>query len=320
MFSNQPKYRPLSGVRVLSLCLNLPGPAALMRCKRMGARCVKLEPPASAAAVQAGTTNSSSDPMALYSPAAFAELHEGVRRVQANLKTEAGLKTLHRELEKAHVLLTSFRPSALQKLGLSWKTLHARYPSLSQVAIVGAAGARAEEPGHDLTYLAEHDLIAGVELPLSLYADMAGSLLATEAVLQAALQRQHQILRTGDALSVRGLYREVDLAGAAQYLALPRRWGLTQANGDVGGAHAGYQVYPCRDGRVALAALEPHFAMALCRAANIPHDPSLGSIVDRMRLPSTREAIARWLQQKTCAQLQQLAAAQDLPLHTLGNT
>ncbi|RZL91858.1 MAG: CoA transferase, partial [Variovorax sp.] len=36
----------LSGVRVLSLALNLPGPAALMRCRQMGATCIKLEPPA----------------------------------------------------------------------------------------------------------------------------------------------------------------------------------------------------------------------------------------------------------------------------------
>jgi crotonobetainyl-CoA:carnitine CoA-transferase CaiB-like acyl-CoA transferase len=38
-------YAPLHGIRILSLALNLPGPAALMRCRRMGATCTKLEPP-----------------------------------------------------------------------------------------------------------------------------------------------------------------------------------------------------------------------------------------------------------------------------------
>ena len=52
----------LKGVRVLSLALNLPGPAALMRCQRMGASCVKLEPPAPAGA----PAGSSGDPMAWY--------------------------------------------------------------------------------------------------------------------------------------------------------------------------------------------------------------------------------------------------------------
>ena len=49
-------------------------------------------------------------------------------------------------------------------------------------------------------------------------------------------------------------------ACTAAYLALPRQWGLTQRTGSVGGAHAGYSVYPCKDGRVSVAALEPHFA------------------------------------------------------------
>ena len=42
--TNDP-HAPLAGVRVMSLALNLPGPAALMRCRQMGATCTKLEPP-----------------------------------------------------------------------------------------------------------------------------------------------------------------------------------------------------------------------------------------------------------------------------------
>ena len=43
--TTSPPLRPLKGVRILSLALNLPGPAALMRCWQMGATCIKLEPP-----------------------------------------------------------------------------------------------------------------------------------------------------------------------------------------------------------------------------------------------------------------------------------
>src|SRR4030095_14477348 len=110
------------------------------------------------------------------------------------------------------------------------------YPSLSQVAIVGAPGARAEEPGHDLTYLADNDLVPGLELPATLYADMSGSLMASEAVLQAALRKHERYAGGGDP-HPQGLYLEVPLSDAAAYLALPRRWGLTQATGSVGGAH-----------------------------------------------------------------------------------
>ena len=288
----------LHGTRILSLALNLPGPAALMRCRRMGATCVKLEPPAG-------------DPMGRYNAATYAELHEGVSVLQADLKSTAGQKMLHSELAKAHVLLTSFRPSALEKLGIGWKELHSRYPALSQVAIVGAPGSRAEEPGHDLTYLADNGLVPGLELPATLYADMGGSLMASEGVLRAALQQSERYAGTGEP-HPQGQYIEIALSEAAAYLGLPRRWGLTQPGGAVGGAHAGYRIYPCRDGRVALAALEPHFAAALCLAAG-----AAASDLRAMFAPATHEAIASFLLSQTREQLEELGAARDIPLHTM---
>ncbi|MBO9514474.1 MAG: CoA transferase [Variovorax sp.] len=281
-------FAPLAGLRVLSLALNLPGPAALMRCRAMGAACTKLEPPAG-------------DPMGHYNRAAYAALHEGVAIEVADLKTEDGRRHLDRLLESTDVLLTSFRPSALAKLGLDWRVLHARHPGLSQVAIVGAPGVRAEEPGHDLTYLAESGLVTGTELPPTLYADMGGALLASEAVLQAALRPDRS----------RGVYLEVALNAAADWLALPRTWGLTAPGGAVGGAHAGYRVYRCADGRVAVAALEPHFAARLCEAA--------GAASKDMASAETHEAIARWIAQRTRAELETLARERDVPLLTLAD-
>lgn len=299
--------RALRGVRVLSLALNLPGPAALMRLRAMGATCTKLEPPAPATA-KPGT---SGDPMGQYNPAAYAALHTGVKTLTADLKTDAGQKRLHTELARTQVLLTSFRPSALAKLGLGWKALHMRYPSLSVVAILGAPGARAEEPGHDLTYLAEAGLVPGLDLPATLFADMAGSLMACEAVLQAALHQSERYSGSGDP-HPRGVYLEVALSEAARYLALPRTWGLTQPTGAVGGAHAGYRVYPCKDGRVSVAALEPHFAASLCQAAGVA-----ASDLRAMFAPATHEAIAAFFRAQTREQLDRLAVAQDIPLHTL---
>ena len=298
--------KALTGTRILSLSLNLPGPAALMRCRDMGASCVKLEPPAG-------------DPMGTYCAPAFERLHLGVRRVEADLKSAAGQTRLHRELARADILLTSFRPSALHKLGLSWKTLHPLYPALTQIAIVGAPGARAEEPGHDLTYLAENDLVAGMDLPPSLYADMGGSLLVCEAALQAVAQRQRQLIKGVAPAAIKGRYVEIALCDAARYLALPRAWGLTQAGADVGGGHAGYRIYACKDGRVAVAALEPHFAAALCLAAGIPLPATATSVVALMRSASTHEAMDQWFLGKSCQQLDRLASNHDIPLHTLKN-
>jgi alpha-methylacyl-CoA racemase len=290
---------PLKGVRVLSLALNLPGPAALMRCKHMGAACVKLAPPAPAGA----PLDVSGDPMSWYNRQAYSALHQGIRLAVADLKTEKGQKALHRELAKTDVLLTSFRPSALKKLGLDWKVLHKLYPTLSLIAIVGAPGERVEEPGHDLTYLAENDLVNGLELPPTLYADMGGSLMTSEAVLKAVLAQKQQ---------GKGHYQEVALSSAAAYLALPRTWGLTQPGAAVGGGHAGYRVYACKDGRVAVAALEPHFAKSLCAAAGVA-DASISSMMS----PKTQAQIANFLLSKTRKALDKLSVEQDIPLFTL---
>ena len=287
--------KPLRGVRVLSLALNLPGPAALMRLKAMGAICTKAEPPAK--------DGGSGDPMGQYNPPAYATLHEGIKLMRVDLKSDKGQTALHKELARTDLLLTSFRPSALIKLGLGWKSLHQAHLQLSVVAIVGAPGERAEEPGHDLTYLAEAGLVPGLDLPATLFADMGGALMASEAALQAVLAQK---------LTGKSSFHEVALSEAARWLALPRTWGLTQPSGAVGGAHAGYRMYPCKNGRVALAALEPHFAAALCAAAGVSVT-SLSSLVK----PETHAAIAAFLASKTRQQLEKLAVEKDIPLHTL---
>ena len=291
--------QPLQGIRILSLALNLPGPAALWRCAGMGADCRKLEPLAPGA-------GRSADPMGLYCPDAYAQMHDKVQTLQADLKTAQGQASLHAQLAQTDVLLTSFRPSALSKLGLGWEALQQRYPRLSLVRVVGSAGELADLPGHDLTYQAEAGLVHSTALPPSLFADMAGALMASEAVLQAVLVSS----RSG-----RGILREVGLAQAAQWLALPWHWGLTQPTGDVGGAHAGYRIYPCADGIVAVAALEPHFAQRLCEAADLP----FGHPTD-MRKPEIHQGVARFLAARSCTQLMQLAQEKDIPLHALPQT
>ena len=298
--SESKRLAPLKGVRVLSLALNLPGPAAMMRLHQMGATCTKLEPLAPSGAATA-------DPMGLYKPAAYQTMHQGVRVVQADLKTERGQTALHKLLAKTDVLITSFRPSALSKLGLGWKALHRLYPSLCMVSVVGGSGVRAEEPGHDLTYLAENGLVNGLNLPATLYADMGGSLMTTEAVLQAMLIRKSSGRGKG-----RGVFQEIALCDAANYLALPRTWGLTTPDGDVGGAHAGYKIYPCKNGRVAVAALEPHFAKRLCLAVGLDEND-----MQSMHALKTHKAFTKFFASQTRQQLDRLAVNKDIPLHTL---
>jgi alpha-methylacyl-CoA racemase len=134
---------------------------------------------------------------------------------------------------------------------------------------------------------------------------MGGSLMASEAVLTAVLMQQKKN---------KGILIEIALSDAAGYLALPRNWGLTQPGAAVGGGHAGYRVYPCQDGRVAVAALEPHFAKALCAAAGVPYANIL-----TLLSPDTHQAIASYLLGMTRQALDALAREKDIPLHTLLN-
>ena len=284
-------HKPLRGTRVVSLALNLPGPAALMRLAQLGARCSKVNPPAG-------------DPMQHYTPEGYAQLHAGVKEVTLDLKDAKGQSGLHKLLVNTDILLTSFRPSALGKLGLDWKTLHKRYPGLSLIQVVGAPGPLAEIPGHDLTYQAEVGLVPGMELPASLFADMGGALMASEAALQATLLQK----TTG-----KGTLHEVALSTAAAWLALPRQWQMTTPKGAVGGAHAGYRIYPCKNGRVAMAALEAHFAQRLCEAAGV----KLKHPVNDLFKPAVHKAIEAFVAGKTRKELDALAEARDIPLLTM---
>lgn len=279
----------LRGVHVLSLALNLPGPAALLRLAAMGAACSKIEPPGG-------------DPMAQYSPTLYQHLHRGVELHPIDLKQAGGRAALHQQLARSDVLLTSSRPSALARLGLDSARLAADFPQLAWIAIVGDYPPDDEVPGHDLTYLAEAGLVDQT-LPPTLWADMGGSLLAVEAVLQAVLTQRSAA--PGEA--ARGLHLTVALAEAARYAALPRQHGLTAPGALLGGAHPGYQVLHCADGRVALAALEPHFLKAWQRAIGAENLPAN----DAAALIETARA---WCSCRSAAELNAAARTHDLPL------
>ncbi len=155
--------------------------------------------------------------------------------------------------------------------------------------------------------MAEAGLTQNLEMPPTLFADMGGALAASEAAMAAIIQRT----RTG-----KGNHREVALSTAALFLGLPKSWGLTSPQGVVGGAHAGYRIYACQDGRVAVAALEPHFAQRLADVAAIKA-PKEGAL--DWRAPIMRKRLTRFFAGHTRASLDAIAASNDLPLHTLAN-
>lgn len=231
----------LQGMRVLNLSLNLPGPAAARRLRAMGAEVVKLEPP-------------SGDPMEQYHGTWYRDMAEGQKVLRIDLKTAEGREELHAVLADTDLLITATRPAALERLGIGWQSLHATYPQLCQVAIVGYPSPRENEAGHDLTYQATLGLLAPPQMPRTLLADMAGAEQAVSAALRLLLGRE---------LGMGGGYAEVPLSEAVSSMAEPLRYGTTAPGAFLGGGIPEYNVYRAKDEWVAVAALEPHFKSRL---------------------------------------------------------
>jgi alpha-methylacyl-CoA racemase len=269
---------PLKGIRILTLAINVPGPVAAARLAALGAAVTKVEPPGG-------------DPLARATPAWYDTLTVGQRVIRLDLKDAGERVMLGDLLAESDLLLTASRPAALARLDLAWPSLHARYPRLSQVAIVGHAPPDEERPGHDLTYLARAGLLNPPEVPRTLFADLA----AAERAVSTALA-----LLLGTARGETATYETVALAAVAEELAAPLRHGLTAPGGSLDGHAAQYALYRTRRGWLAVAALEPHFRARLACALGLER-------LDRAEL----EAIFRT---RTAAEWEAWGSTHDLPL------
>lgn len=270
----------LDGIVVVSLAINLPGPLTAARLTKLGARVTTVLPP-------------SGDPLSQYQPEWFADLHTGQDVLTLDLKTIEGITELDSLLSSADLLITSSRPSALARLGLDPQSVVTKHPRLCQLAIVGEAGANAENPGHDLTYQGINGLVNPPEMPTTLVADMAGCERATQIAIAALLHRE----RTGCAT-----HHEVALADVAYDMAEPRRRGLTAPGGGLGGGVGLYGIYETKKGWIALAAIEPHFAQRT---------------LSELQVDGTHEAFTTIFATKTAQQWEHWAGKKDIPLVAL---
>ena len=267
----------LSGVVVVSLAINLPGPLTAARLTKLGAQVTTVLPP-------------SGDPLQLYQPEWFTDLHADQDLVTLDLKSPDGIAELDALLAQADILITSSRPSSLARMGLDPETVSEKHPRLCQIAIVGESGVNAENPGHDLTYQAINALVSPPAMPITLIADMAGSERAAQIALAALYHRE----RTGEATQ-----QEVALADLTYDIAEPNRRGLTKPGGGLGGGLGLYAIYETQEGWIALAAIEPHFAQRALSELNVD---------------GSTEAFAKVFATKTATQWEHWAKEKDIPL------
>ena len=213
--------------------------------------------------------------MAAFSPAWYDELHRGVQVRRLDLKSARGRAALDRLLARADLLLASQRPAALARLGLDRATMARAHPNTRWLNIVGDTS-DPERPG-TRPHLPGRAGLVGRDMPRTLLADLFG---AERAVIAA-------LLLLGQPAPA---HAQVGLKDALDTAAMPARLGLTAPQGPLGGALPTYNVYETRRGRVAVAALEPHFRERLYGALGLPD----GHALDQVMLTKTAVQWERW--------------------------
>jgi alpha-methylacyl-CoA racemase len=253
----------LEGITVLDLASVGPAARASRWLADYGASVVKVGPVPKDTGVQ------------IVPPFYAYSAHRRMQRVLLDMKAPEGRETFLRLAERADVVIESFRPGVVDRLGIGWDAVSARNPRAVYCSTTGfgQTGPHAQWAGHDLNYLGVSGYLhcngRGPEgappIPGLTVADSAGGGMHAVMAITAALVRR--------ATTGTGAYLDVSIAdgvlglmalAADEYLATgdepePRHGLLT-------GRYACYDTYPTRDGRwLTVAAIEPRFWANLCR-------------------------------------------------------
>lgn len=261
--------QPLSGVTILDLTRLLPGGFCTLILADLGADVIKIEEPGR------GDYLRDFEPLGATQSVLFTALNRGKRSLTLHLKTPAGRAILLDLARRADVLIESYRPGVLARLGLDYETLQAANPRLIVCSIsgYGQRGPLRDRVGHDLNYLGYAGalplfaprgggapIVPGIQI-----ADIGGGALpAVIGILAALLERA----RTG-----RGQILDIAMTdGVLRWLALyaAQQWATGAApsggRGPLSGGYACYSVYATADARaLTVAAVEPRFWANLCR-------------------------------------------------------
>jgi alpha-methylacyl-CoA racemase len=246
----------LSGIRVLDLSRLLPGPFCTLYLAQLGAEVIKIEEP------------NGGDYTRALSPEMFALVNRGKKSLTLDLRKAADVALLHQMAAQSDVLLESFRPGVMDKLGCGYDTLKALNPRLVYAALTGygQTGPYRDRPGHDMNYLGyagvldQTGVAGGPPAPCNFQiADLAGGALTCAIGILAAV--------IGARASGQGSFVDVamldgSLALQVVTLATMRTLGKAPPRGAdmLSGGLPNYAIYECADGKhLALGSLESKF-------------------------------------------------------------
>lgn len=265
---------PLSDVRILDLTRLLPGGYCTLLLGDLGADVIKVEDTGAGDYVRWAPPFYGSDehtPLGTRS-ALYLSLNRNKRSVRLDLKSEGGREALLRLARDADVLVESFRPGVLDRLGVGYEQLSAANPALVYCPITGYGqdGPNRDRAGHDQNYLGLNGVLGltgdADGPPIQAAGQIAdlggGGLMAAVGILAALNEARH---------SGRGQVVDVSMTDgslswlamvAGQYLCdgvVPKRGELPLA-----GRIICYRPYEAADGWVSCGALEQKFWAAWC--------------------------------------------------------
>ena len=270
---------PLAGIRVLDLSRLLPGGFCSLLLADFGADVLKVEDTGMGDYIRWSPPYYEGVEQSARS-ALFLSLNRNKRSIRLDLKSDQGREALLALVREHDVVLESFRPGVLERLGVGYERMREENPGIVYCAISGYGqdGPKRDASGHDMNYLGLIGLLGltgerGGE-PVQAAGQIAdlggGALMAAFGILAALRERDGD--GTPGSGSGEGQMVDVSMSdGALSWLAMvagayfadgavPRRGGLPLA-----GALVCYRPYACADGWVSLGALEPKFWQAWCR-------------------------------------------------------
>ena len=306
---------PLDGVRVLDLSRLLPGGFCTLLLGDLGADVLKVEDTGMGDYVRwappyyEGAEDSAKSAM-------FLALNRNKRSIRINLKEDGGRDVLLRLARECDVLLESFRPGVLDRLGVGYERLREENPGLVYCAITGYGqdGPYRDRSGHDLNYLGLTGLLGltgdrdGPPVQSAgQIADLGGGALMAAVGILAALRERD---RSGEGQLVDVSMADGSLAWLAMVAGRYFAEGVAPSRGDpeLAGAIVCYRPYECADGWVTLGALEPKFWAAWCRG--VGREDLIENQFERPG-SATHEAVRAIFMERTREQWQAFASEHD---------
>ena len=268
---------PLDGLTVLDLTRLLPGGFCSLLLADFGADVIKVEDTGAGDYIRwAPPHYEGAAPTA--GSALFLSLNRGKRSIRVDLKSDGGRQVLERLVQDADVVLESFRPGVMDRLGVGYERLREVNPGLVYCAITGYGqdGPNRDRSGHDMNYLGLNGVLGLTGDPdgppvqaAAQIADLGGgALMAAVGILVALRERE----RSGRGQLVDCSMFDGSLAWLAMLAAEVFATGRAPRRGDLGlaGRYNCYRPYACADGYVTLGALEPKFWQAWCQGVGRP--------------------------------------------------